>query len=389
MEIKNLKKSFVKILVFSLFTVFSLAGCWSYREIESLAIAAGIAVDQGINHKYLVTMEIIGFQPGQEAEIGSKLVSGEGDSILEAIRNSYNISGQMGYFNHTSVFIISQDVAGEGILPIIDLLFRSPLIRISLAILISKEKTAREVLAAQSLNQPIKSFQISDAFAAQQSSLSKTLEIKVFEAINAIGSEGTALFLPTVGVITPHGQPMIELSGIAVFKQDRLVGLLDGEDSKYLLFVRNKVQEGILLKDMAQGDKRSITSLKIIESQTQIKPVLVKGKPLMKIGIRTKADIWELDSSTNYNSEPGRRMLKIQAEQTLQENIVRVIRKVQQDYGADIFGFGSRIRSRMPDVWKKIKPDWGPLFAQLKVEVKAEITIQKSGMAIKPIKTED
>lgn len=384
-----MKKSFRKLLFGPLIMVFLLPGCWNYREIEELAIVAGIAVDPGINHKYLITMEIIGFQPGKTSEIESKLISGEGDSILEAIRNSYNISGQMGYFNHTQIFIISQDVAREGILPITDLLFRSPLIRVSLAILISKEKTAREVLAARSLNQPIKSFQIADAFAVQQSTLSKTMEIEVYQAINAIGGEGTALFLPTVGVITNHGQPTIELSGIAVFERDRLVGLLDGEASKYLLFIRNKVQAGILLENMEQEIKPALVSFKIIENQTKTKAVLIKGKLSMKIALKTKVDLWELDSPADYHSESGRKILERRAERKLQENISQVIRQVQQNYGVDIFGFGSQVRSQMPDLWKKIKPDWGRLFKQLTVDVKAEIAIQKSGMAIKQFKMGD
>ena len=280
MEIKNLSKNFIKFSLVFFILVLLLSGCWNYREIDRLAIVAGVAVDKGINHKYLVTLEIINFNSGKESEIESKMVSGEGNSILEAIRNSYTILGRMGYWNLTRIFIISQDVAREGILPIIDLLNRSPLTRITITILISKENTAREVLTAQSLNQPIRSFQIEDAFGVQQQALSKTMEIQVYQVINAIGGEGTALFLPTTGAIINNGQPAIELSGTAVFKQDRLVGLLDGEESKYVLFIRNKVQEGILVENMEQGTKRTIISLKIKANQTKITPVLEKGKSL-------------------------------------------------------------------------------------------------------------
>ncbi len=384
-----MRKNYAKFLFLPLIMIFLISGCWNYREIEGLAIVAGIAVDRGIHHKYLATMEIIGFKPGQESEIESKLVSGEGDSILEAIRNSYNISGQMGYFNHTRALIISQDVAKMGILPITDLLFRSPLIRVSLAILISKEKTAGEVLAARSLNQPIKSFQICEAFAVQQKALSKTAEIKVFEAVNAMGGEGTDLFLPTVGVISNQGQPTMELSGMAVFQQDKLVGLLDGEESKYVLFIRNKVQEGILLENMDREANATLISFKILKNQTWIKPVLAKGKPGVKIAVKTTVDIWELDSPLNYDSEQDRKMLKSQAEKELQANILRIVRKVQQNYGTDIFGFGSQFRSQMPELWKEIKPEWRDYFTQLKVAVKAEVEIQKSGMAIKSLKVED
>lgn len=380
-----MKKSFLKLLLVLLLLGLPLSGCWNYREIDRLAIVAGVAVDQGFNHKYLVTLEIINFKPGKEAEIESKMVSGEGNSVMEAIRNSYTILGRMGYWNLTRIFIISREVAGEGILPVVDLLNRSPLTRISTAILISKEKTAREVLAAQSLNQPIRSFQIEDAFGVQQQALSKTIEIQAYQVINAIGGEGTALFLPTAGAIINNGQPAIELSGTAVFKRDRLVGLLDGEESKYVLFIRNKVQEGILLENMDHKAKPAIITLKINANQTKIKPVLVNGKLCLKIALKTKVDLWELDSSTNYNSEKGRKLLKSQAEKALKENILRVVQTVQQNYDADIFGFGNQVYHQMPNLWKKIKPNWEQLFKQLKVTVRAEIEIQGSGMALKPL----
>ena len=105
----------------------------------------------------------------------------------------------------------------------------------------------------------------------------------------------------------------------------------------------------------------------------------------MKIDLKTQVDIWELDLPTNYNSEKGRKLLKSQAEKALTENILRVVRKVQQNYGADIFGFGNQVYHQRPNLWKKIKPNWKQLFKQLKVDVKAEIEIQGSGMAIKPL----
>lgn len=366
--------------------IFPLSGCWNYREINKMSIVAGVAVDEGINHKYLATLEIASFKSGKDSEIESKTVSGEGDSLLEALRNCYNTSGQLGYFNHTRVFIISRDVAGKGILPIVDLLSRSPLVRVTVVILISKTRTAQEILLAQGLNQPIKSFQIEDSFTAQQRGVSKTLEVATYQAINALGSEGTALLLPTVGVKNNNGRPMIELSGTAVFKRDRLVGLLDGEESKYVLFVRNKVHGGILLEHIKKGAENSTVSLKVKANQTKIEPVLVDGKPSMKIGLRTKVDIWEMDSPTNYISDAGQKLLKTRAEKALHENILRVIGKVQQNYGADIFGFGSVVRSQMPEVWRKVKPNWEQIFKELKVDVKADIEIQESGMALKPLK---
>lgn len=164
------------------------------------------------------------------------------------------------------------------------------------------------------------------------------------------------------------------------------MGLLDGEESKYVLFIRDQVRGGILLEYMEKEAKNSTVSLKVKANQTKIRAVLAKGKPSIKIDLRTKVDIWEMDSPTNYISEAGQKLLQTRAETALKENILRVISKVQQNYGADIFEFSSQVRSQMPNLWKKMKPNWEQLFKQLKVDVKPEIEIQESGMAMKPFK---
>lgn len=379
-----MKKNLLKMLF--LFCFLSvLPGCWNYQEVNQLAIVAGAAVDKGFNHRYLITMEIISFKSGKEPEIEPKRVTGEGNSILEAIRNCYRVSGFMGFWHHTQVFLISQDVAREGILPILDLLIRSPLIRITVYPMISKEATAREVLTAQGPTQPIRSFQIGDALKAQRKSISKAPEVMTYQAINALGGEGSALMLPTVGVVNNEGQPTIEISGAAVFKKDRLIGLLDGEESKYVLLLRNELKGGILLENPREKTGPAIITFKITKNQTGMKPVFKKGKLLMQIQVKTQVDIWEMDTTTDYNSEKGRKILQTLAEKALERNLQRIIHKVQQDFGTDIFGFSKQIRSQMPSKWKKIKPDWERVFRELQVEVKAKIEIQASGVAVKTI----
>lgn len=379
-------KKFSFIFLFALFTIiFFLSGCWNYREINRFAIIAGAAIDRGTDLKYKTTTEIIGFKPGKENEVESKWVVGEGNSILDALSNSYQISGLMGYWNHIKILLISQEVAKEGILPVVDLFNRSPLSRMTIKILISKAKTAGEILKVQSISHPIKSFQINDTFKVQEESLSKTKAIAVYQAINLLGGEGTALFLPTVDLSTNNGQTTYKLTGTAVFKKDKLVGFLDGEESKYLLFVRDEIKGGVMLENLLSKEKPTTISLIIKKSQTKTKPVLVKGKLRMEITLKTQADIWEMDTAMNYNSEKGRMTLERHAEEALQKNIQRVVSKVQQDYGADIFGFSTKIRNKTPALWKTIKPDWERVFKELPVDVKVEVKIQNSGLAFKTL----
>ena len=72
-----------------------LCGCWNYREIDNLAIVAGIAIDKDmVTNKYILTTEVITTQSqGVSSIISSELYSSEGDSVFGAVRNTIEKTG--------------------------------------------------------------------------------------------------------------------------------------------------------------------------------------------------------------------------------------------------------------------------------------------------------
>ena len=125
-----------------------LCGCWNYREIDTLAIVAGIAIDKDIiTKKYIVTTEIITTQmQGVSSIIGSELFTSEGDSIFGAMRNTIEKTGLRLFWSDAKVVIISESIAREGIIPVIDWINRSSDVRPDIWLLISKGNSASEIL---------------------------------------------------------------------------------------------------------------------------------------------------------------------------------------------------------------------------------------------------
>lgn len=74
-----------KIILFFLnfILLILVTGCWNYTEMEEQLVVAGFAVDQGEGEvPFLVTAEIIMPAIGE-----TKIVQGEGYTILDALRN--------------------------------------------------------------------------------------------------------------------------------------------------------------------------------------------------------------------------------------------------------------------------------------------------------------
>ena len=365
-----------------------LTGCWNYREIEKMAIVAGVAIDKE-NGEYLLTAEIIKTSGEKEVKTSSQTVEGKGETIFDAVRNVIETSGKKLYWSHAKVIIISQDIAREGIVQAIDWLNRDQETRMSLDLLISKEKTAKEVLKNKGVAE-ISAFKLYDTLTAEKN-LSKAPRTAIYELVNTLAGSGKSATLPSVGCSITQGERTSDLSGTAMFHRDKLIDFLSGDDTKYFLFAIGKVKGGLLVQKQDNVDRPFNVSIEILKdlTKTKVKPVYSDGKLSMKMNIDVNASLGEIGGSDNLIGRPQQDDLKKEIEETLRANVLRVIKKVQQEYGSDIFGFGSIIKGDMPELWKGIEKDWDTMFAALDVDVNVHLTIIQSGLESKSIKVGD
>ena len=382
------KKYILILLIIS--SILLLSGCWNYREIERLAIVSGLAVDKDENSgEYLLTTEIVDVKETMgKTTLTSKKIDSKGKTILDAIRNMIKISGKKLYLSHAKVFVISQDVAKENIVPIIDWISRDHETRIDIDLLISKEKTAKELLSQQSVTTDIRALEMNFMLDANKS-LAKSPKVGTYEFINTLESEGISPTLPAIGITTSENKETSELSGTAIFKKEKLVGFLDEEESKYLLFIRDKIKGGLLSINMSENNPKDKVTLEIFKNKTKIKPVYSGENISINISIKTEVTIEENDTSINNIDEKGRAKLKNESEKFLEKQIGDLIKKVQNEFDSDIFGFGAKIKAEMPHLWKVIKDDWDDIFKDLDVVVNAQIDIRNSGITSKPIEVGD
>lgn len=379
-------KIILNLIIITAFTIL-LSGCWNYKDIDELNMVAGFAVDKSTHsNKYLVTAEIVDTtSEGRGTKFISKKIEEEGETVLDAIRNMIKFSGKKLYFSHAKVVIISKDIACEGVKQIIDFIMRDHEPRSELYLMVSKEKTAKEILEQQSIGGDINGLGIFEIVNSERS-LSKAPMIQTYQFIQALSSQVESPILPTVGSAMNQGQRIIELSGTAVFKKDKLVGFLNEDDTKYLLFVRNSIKGGVLPEMKAGENSSHSVTLEIFTNKTKIIPKYSNGRISININVKTSVGIDEHGGEENYINEKGRGVLKNEAEKSLETNIKDVIKKVQNKYGTDVFGFGKSVKIKMPSMWKSISYNWDNLFKNIDVNVSSTMYIKNSEYLSEPIK---
>lgn len=378
---------FVIAVLCLLTVILPLSGCWNYREANNMAIVSGVAVDKK-DDLYQVTTEIIDISGRQEVKKGTKLVTSEGATMFDAVRKTIMTVGKKLYWSHAEILIISSDIAEEGLAPIIDWISRDAEPRLTLNFLISKEDSARVIFEAPATESSILSYELNDMLESQKS-LSYAFNTQEYQFLQEIAAEGISATLPTIYLKEDNDKKVAEISGSAVFKEDRLVGFLDGEETKTLLFIKNKLKGGALINEVSIGDTTSKVSLEILKNKTKMKPLYENEKIMFEIQTKTNVALDEITEPFDFTEEASLNKLKEASEASLAQNISNLIKKSQDELDSDIFGFGKSIKINMPDLWKTIQPEWNTLFKTVEVDARSTITIKNSAIMSKPVKLGD
>lgn len=382
----NIKKAGLLLIIFII--NFILPGCWNYREVEDSWIVAGAAVDWDKQaNKYIMTAEVLKPIGGKETQMVTDVISFKGDTLFDAMRKGISISGKKLYWSHTQVLVISDTIATQGILPILDLLNRGGEFRSNICLAVSKENTAKEILETKMNLYDAISFQLAEAFKAQQNS-SNYLDSEAWYFQKDFTDEGISPVLSSVKLVKSDNEIVPLISGAAVFKKDKLIGYIDDTNTKSLLFVRDNLKGGVIaIKNVANTNIN--VSLEILKSKTTLTPQIKNGNITMDIKVKTYVEITEIEGAKNFMSDKGRMELKKAANETIKKQIEKLIEKAQNNFDSDILGFGKKFQKKMPSAWKKLEPNWDKVFKKVETNIHVDVNIISSSSSYMPIQVGD
>ncbi|MFZ2538331.1 MAG: Ger(x)C family spore germination protein [Oscillospiraceae bacterium] len=380
-----IKKIVILLIIIS--NIFLLSGCWNYSEIDKMSIVAGFAIDKGENgQKYNLSAELVNIQGGEKASaVSSKVLEASGNTIFDALRNMISINPQKLYIGHCKVIIVSEELAREGIIPVLDVFLRDHELRITNDVLIAKNVKAKEILLQKSETPTINSYNIDEMLHNSSMSLSKSTNVQVYQLVNTISTKGISSTLPAIKIEKINNKDVYKLDGIAIFLKDKLLGFLNDEESKDFLFIVNKIKGGTITTKI-EDNKNLYISGEIFKSKTNVKHEYENTELSVNIETETIIAINDIGAYTNYADINEYIILEKQFKKQLQGDIKSLISKVQNDFGCDIFGFGKSINENDKALWEKYKSNWNETFKTLKVNVDSKIIIRSSGSAQRTIK---
>ena len=363
-------------------------GCWNYREINMLSIVAGVGVDRdAATGDYVLYIEIIessAASKGQSAPEG-KIVETRGKTVFDAVRNTIQVSGKRLFWSHAQCIIVGEGLARQGLLDVLDWFYRDAEIRLTTHLLVAKDASVKDIMTSEGIVNEILSYEINDKID-NSDNVEKYSRVQLYKVVKMLESEVPYAFAPCITMKPQVEMKSADIFGTAIFKGDILVGYLDAEDTKYFLYVIDKVKDGLLVNYNYQNDPIADITLEVFDNKTTVKPVFSDGILAVDISTETEAAIGESGPDVNYSDSMSMTALTEDMQLFLKENIIRVVQKVQNEFATDIFGFGQLVYAEMPDVWKQYKDDGDNSFKDLQFSVTCKIKIRNSAQAGKSLK---
>ncbi|MEA4891685.1 MAG: Ger(x)C family spore germination protein [Peptococcaceae bacterium] len=379
--------------------VFLLCGCWNYRDLEDLNIMMGAAIDKNQeNGEYKLTIEIInqaqsggqsGGEGGQEEPKSPKsfLIEAEGHTVFDAVRNAVRQTGKRLFWGHCKGIIISQEIAREGILTILDLFWRDAEIRPDIWIAVAGNAEAGDILKAKTESGDPVSVILDNTLDAGES-VSTFVKDELTPFVEKLSVKTNSVVAPAVYIKNEEGEPSPEIKGTAVFKEDKLKYFLDEEESQTALLLMNQLKGGVLTLEensTSQPSEKMRISLEIYGSNVKIDPSFINGELTMEIEAQLEAGVSELAGSENYLDKEKRKELEKNIESILTNRILDLVAKTQGLYSSDIFGFNNKVKRKMPDYWRSQEKNWDDIYRDLRIAPQVKVDLTLSSNTSKPI----
>ncbi len=365
-------------------------GCWNYREVEELGIVSGVGIDKQENtSNYQLAIEIVNIKGGQDGQINHHPVITQGQSMFDSARNTILRTGQRAYWAHATAAVISEDLARDGILSVLDWVSRDAEVRSDIWLFVSSEKDAKSIFLTEPDLNDLVSFKLADMVSAHNS-VPKFIPKELWKFKQELSAPGQSPTLPTIRIVENNGQKVPEIWGTAVFRKDKMVGWLDGLESFALSYALPKNAFGLIILPTTIEGKSGVVSYEVFGKTTMHSATFAGNRALMNVQVDLQVGIADLEGITpDYRETTILRMLEEDVSSFIKQEIRQVISRVQQEFKSDIFGFGGVIRQQLPHIWKDLESDWSEEFTKLDVRVAVNTTIRASGLLTAPIQMRD
>lgn len=400
MILKNSINRKIVLLIVIICSLLLLTGCWDRQEPEDLAIVLAGGYDYNPEtdmYKVILQIESPLIAAGGQGGGGGAeappywTISGWGYTPIDAVANIRKKVSHQIYYGHLQLLVLSEElVKTRGVVTVMDALARSRQSRPIVMIAVVKGDVEKML----AVNIPI---DITNAQGLINHITVTSRELGT--SINQIGREFlNKLFTPGIEPIAiglelinqeeaekedepkPDSPPFIKHSGLAAFRDDKMVGFLDGRESRGWSWLNDRENEGIINITYPEDEKTYLT-LQTLKKGFKVEPYFKEdGTPAIKAQVEIAGNIISATGRVSFKEwTPLTQSMENRLAEAIRNDIEMALKKTQS-LKSDIFGFGNAFYRKHYQEWLKFEENWPETFAELPVEIDVRATIKRTGM---------
>lgn len=367
--------------------VVLLPGCWSRREPEQLARVDVAALDRLPSGRVRWTVEIP--LPGTTGALEVRQGGGgrpprlyfqaEGATPAEAETELARSLGRELFWGHADYFLVGEEAAAAGILPLLDFVARRYQVRRNSLLFVTRGAAGDLLLRSDpAINLTTADF-LRNLSRAMRVEAVRTVDANTF--LRRLEEPGVDPWLP---VLAPESTPKgvrPRADGLAAFVGDRLAAWFPGAAGRGVLWLRGDA--GVVDATVpcpapaAPGRRftarihRSAASLSVAPDGGAASARVRAAGTLVEWGCGVPLDPAAVSAAEGVLAD----RIRAEAEAALERVRARQV---------DPVGFGAWLHRRHPAAWRQLEPHWRQRLAVLAVDVQVDVTLRTTGLTLGP-----
>jgi spore germination protein KC len=404
-------------------------GCWDRLEPDRMACVIALGLDRGEHLPVRITAQVsiprlLAGGGGREGGGGQAVQRpfdnrvAEGRGVFEAMRVLQEECDRIIHLGHLQVVVVSEQLARTGLAPLLDYVTSEREARRVVEMAVSS-CPPRDVLDVPTRLESLPGTAIAERLRQVPTTMGLP-ESTIIRFLNALHDEGIEPFLPVVHRVDARGEiverppgareeagrkaqdrgrgderaaqerqatdrggpqggeDVIRVAGVAVFKDDRMVGTLNELEARGLAWLMGRLERGILVVPAELvGGGPALLYVRRVEAKFE--PRLESGRPSMKVRLKVRADVAEW-LAPRYDLTPSEAdRLEQAAARVIADETMATVRRLQKEFRSDVCGFGWTFYRRYPREWRRdLGPRWDELFADLPVQLQVKVHVSSA-----------
>ncbi|AKN33619.1 hypothetical protein Ccar_23475 [Clostridium carboxidivorans P7] len=366
---KKLHIKFIISIILSAIFLWSFIGSKG-ELVENLSVPIGIGMDIVKNTKqdelYRLPIALYVFDPSGNTT--SSVITGEASTMGDTRENRQVKNNKRYLLGLEKVYVISESFAKDGVHEMIDILVHNPQINDKAFMTVCKGKS-EDILkykvegyanSTEFIEGMIKNSNYFNFFAQQYT---------MMDLVVRMDAEGRSTILPYLE-IKENG---VEITGVAVFKKDKMVAKLDIMEAKIANLLRENKVQGML--SIQKNSKEYINYY--AQSKRKVKCYKEGEKFKFIINLNLKGTIASNELYKNFNKDP--KVLKEftnEMENSIKKQCENFLSKAKCEYKVDFLDLG---RVAAAKYGRETGVDWNKVICESDIEVNVKVKVDTEG----------